>query len=420
MQRVKATGGAVRVVYLTDGDGYPEGVKEEDHVEAPTAKDYLGYGKQRRREAHAALVRLGLGDAFQTFLGFPDGGLCKLTRVYWSERRSAYRSPYTRLNRPPKSEMLVPATQYRGEDLSQELALVIGDFKPTMIAVPRREDQHADHCAAWYFLNDSLNDVRRVHPEFTTDEINYIVHFNTWPFEDDGPQLEPPPGLRGGASGWMRLAAHAGRDPRQASGAAALHDADARDGLVSRRLRAVQRSVLAAAAVQGDPAEPPQSLLRSVDVTTAVAAPRFAGCLSRPGDCGDDPGQHARDLERRLHAARSRALERLDDDRPRLSVSALRDGRGGAVRAGAAARHAAADRTTHRPAGADPVRARPRAQRDRSGDADALGDVPDPRRAPANRHRLSRGGVAHGTRIAARADRGGRRRAGGLLGGADC
>jgi LmbE family N-acetylglucosaminyl deacetylase len=206
MQRVKAGGGAVRVVYLTDGDGYPEGVKEEDHVEAPTAKDYLGYGKQRRREARAALVRLGLADAFQTFLGFPDGGLCRLTRAYWSERRGAYRSPYTRLNRPPKSEMLVPATQYRGEDLSQELALIIGDFKPTIIAVPRREDQHEDHCAAWYFLADSLNDVRRVHPEFSTDVINYIVHFNSWPFEDDGPRLDPPPGLRGGASGWMRLA----------------------------------------------------------------------------------------------------------------------------------------------------------------------------------------------------------------------
>jgi len=206
MQRVKSTGGTVRVVYLTDGDGYPEGVKEEDHVEAPTANDYLGYGKQRRREARAALVRLGLADAFQTFLGFPDGGLCRLTREYWSDRRAAYRSPYTRLNRPPKGEMLRPATQYRGEDLSQELALIIGDFNPTMIAVPRREDQHADHCAAWYFLNDALNDVRRVHPEFTTDEINYIVHFNTWPFEEEGPRLDPPPGLRGGASGWMRLA----------------------------------------------------------------------------------------------------------------------------------------------------------------------------------------------------------------------
>jgi LmbE family N-acetylglucosaminyl deacetylase len=205
MQRVKATGGTVRVVYLTDGDGYPEGVKEEDHVEAPTANDYLGYGKQRRREARAALVRLGLADAFQTFLGFPDGGLCRLTREYWSERRAAYRSPYTRLNRPPRSEILKRATQYRGEDLSQEIALVIGDFKPSMIAVPRREDQHEDHCAAWYFLADSLNDVRRVHPEFSTDVINYIVHFNTWPFEDDGPRLDPPPGLRGGASGWMRL-----------------------------------------------------------------------------------------------------------------------------------------------------------------------------------------------------------------------
>ena len=206
MQRVHSTGGAVRVVYLTDGDGYPEGVKEEDHVQAPTAKDYLGYGKQRRREARAALVRLGLADAFQTFLGFPDGGLCKLTRAYWSERRGAYRSPYTRLTRPPRSEILVPETRYRGEDLSQELALIIGDFKPTMIAVPRHEDQHSDHCAAWFFLADSLTDVRRVHPEFSTDVINYIVHFNTWPFEDDGPRLEPPPGLRGGASGWMRLA----------------------------------------------------------------------------------------------------------------------------------------------------------------------------------------------------------------------
>ena len=206
MQRVHAGGGAVRVVYLTDGEGYPEGVKREDHVATPTAKDYLGYGKQRRREARAALVRLGLADAFQIFLGFPDSGLCKLTRVYWSERRGAYRSPYTRLTRPPKSEVLVPQTRYRGEDLSQELALVIGDFKPTMIAVPRQEDQHADHCAAWFFLADSLNDVRRVNPEFSTDVINYIVHFNAWPFEDDGPRLEPPPGLRGGASGWMRLA----------------------------------------------------------------------------------------------------------------------------------------------------------------------------------------------------------------------
>jgi len=207
MQRVYEGGGAIRVVYLTDGDGYPEGVRAEDHIESPTAADYRGYGRLRRREARAALTTLGLGASTYTytFLNFPDGGLCQLMRTYWSDRRRAYRSPYTRLDRPPVSEMLVPATAYRGEDLTQEIAQIIGEFQPTLIVVPRKEDQHPDHCAAWFFLADALTDVRRVHPEFSTDVINYIVHFYGWPFEDDAPRLVAPPGLRGGASGWMRF-----------------------------------------------------------------------------------------------------------------------------------------------------------------------------------------------------------------------
>jgi LmbE family N-acetylglucosaminyl deacetylase len=207
MQRVYEGGGTIRVVYLTDGDGYPEGVRAEDHIESPTPADYRGYGRQRRREARAALTTLGLGASAYTytFLNFPDGGLCQLMHTYWSERRGAYRSPYTRLNRPPVSEMLVPATAYRGEDLTQELAQIIGEFQPTLIVVPRKEDQHPDHCAAWFFLADALTDVQRVHPEFSTDVINYVVHFYGWPFEDDLPRLAPPPGLRGGASGWMRF-----------------------------------------------------------------------------------------------------------------------------------------------------------------------------------------------------------------------
>jgi len=205
MQRVHGTGGRVNVVYLTDGDGYPEGVQQEGHVETPAAADYRGYGRRRRREARRALSTLGLDRASYTFLGFPDGGLCKLTRSYWSERRAAYRSPYTRLDRPPKSEIIVPDTEFRGEDLTQEIARIIGDFRPTMILTPRKEDQHADHCAAWFFLGDALTDVRRVHPDYSVDVLNYIVHFYAWPFEEDGPRLDPPPGLRGGASGWLRF-----------------------------------------------------------------------------------------------------------------------------------------------------------------------------------------------------------------------
>jgi len=206
MQKVRESGGRVHVVYLTDGDGYPEGVRVEDHIETPIARDYRGYGRRRRAEARAALNALKLGRYSYTFLSFPDGGLCLLTRQYWSDRRAAYRSPYTRLDRPPKAEILVPDIEYRGEDLTQELARIIADFEPTMILVPRREDQHPDHCAAWYFVADALGDVLRVRPDFKTDVLNYIVHFNSWPFEDeDDPHLPPPPGLRGGVSGWIEV-----------------------------------------------------------------------------------------------------------------------------------------------------------------------------------------------------------------------
>ena len=122
---------------------------------------------------------------------------------YWSERRSPYRSPYTRLNRPARSEAFIPGTEYRGEDLTRELAEIIGDFKPTMMLVPRPEDQHADHCAAWFFVADALGDVTRVHPRFHTDLINYIVHYYSWAFEDKDPFLKPPEDLDPGVSGWL-------------------------------------------------------------------------------------------------------------------------------------------------------------------------------------------------------------------------
>ncbi len=205
MQRVRSARGALRVVYLTDGDGYPEGVEAEDHVVAPTSSDYRGYGQRRRHEARAALDALRLGDYTLTFLSFPDGGLSPLMTKYWSERAAAFRSPFTRLDRPPRSQTVVPDTEYRGEDLTQELAKVMTEFQPTTILVPRKEDQHPDHCASWFFVADALADVRRVRPETQVELVNYIIHFDGWPFEDDLPRLPPPPGLLGGVSGWIHF-----------------------------------------------------------------------------------------------------------------------------------------------------------------------------------------------------------------------
>lgn len=205
MQRVVEAGGSVRVIFLTDGDAYFAGVRYDEHKRRPKPGDYRDYGRRRQREARAALGRLGLATDGATFLSFPDRGLGKLMSTYWSERRAAFRSPYTRFDRPPSSEIIVPDTEYRGEDLTHEIARVIGEDRPTMILVPRKEDQHVDHCAAWFFLMDALEDIRRVDATYTPDVINYIVHWYSWPFEDDGPALPPPTNLRGGISGWMRV-----------------------------------------------------------------------------------------------------------------------------------------------------------------------------------------------------------------------
>jgi LmbE family N-acetylglucosaminyl deacetylase len=207
MRRVHDLGGWVHVVYLTDGDGYPEGVRLEERGKKknPSSSDFRDYGRRRQREAHDALKMLGLDEHDATFLRFPDGGLCKLTHTYWSDRHRSYRSPYTRRDRPPESDTIVPNAEYRGEDLTLELARIIAEFGPTLILVPRKEDQHPDHCAAWYFLADALGGVARVVPGLAPDVVNYIVHYDDWPFNDERATLSPPPGLRGGASGWIRV-----------------------------------------------------------------------------------------------------------------------------------------------------------------------------------------------------------------------
>src|SRR5262245_31904797 len=205
IERVHAAGGQVRVVFLTDGDAYREGVRREDHGRWPQPKDYRGYGRRREREAKLALATLGLPPSASTFLSFPDQGLRRMMTTYWSERRAPLRSPYTRLDRPPIEEVLVPDTEYRGEDLTQELTHILEEFRPTLILVPRKEDQHSDHCASWFFLKDALGDVERVHPDYVPDVVNYIVHWYGWPFDGDSPALAAPPGLLGGTSGWISV-----------------------------------------------------------------------------------------------------------------------------------------------------------------------------------------------------------------------
>jgi LmbE family N-acetylglucosaminyl deacetylase len=200
IQRVRSVNGAVHIAYLTDGDGFPEGVRAKEGREDVKPSDFRAYGSTRKDEARDALSRLGIPRSSLTFLGFPDGRLSRLLTAYWSDRHPPYTSPYTRRDRPKKSEILDPGVKFRGEDLTEELAAVIGEFKPTLVLTPRKEDQHVDHCAAWFFTADAVSAVQRVDANARPALMTYVVHIDNWPFT----KAEVPP-MPGGPSGWARL-----------------------------------------------------------------------------------------------------------------------------------------------------------------------------------------------------------------------
>jgi LmbE family N-acetylglucosaminyl deacetylase len=198
IQRVLSMGGKVKVVFLTNGDGFPEGVEKEDHITHPKAEDYRKYGEERKQEALEALAVLGLTAQDVVFLGFPDGGLCQLV---WKFRHDpqAYQSPYTQERHPPASEMILPHTDYNGRDLIKELARVLLDFRPTLLAMTPPQDEHPDHCTTFYFVKKALADLTKQQgPVIKPQILTYLVHLGQWPVgqgSGTGSRLHPPEGF---------------------------------------------------------------------------------------------------------------------------------------------------------------------------------------------------------------------------------
>lgn len=117
MQRVRAAGGAVHVLLLTDGDNNPwpqRWVERRWFVDAAGRKRW---GRRRRAECQEALHRLGMPVSALQPLGWPDMGVIE------------------RLLQP-------------GRQALAELATALADFAPSLIAMPALDDRHPDHGAA--------------------------------------------------------------------------------------------------------------------------------------------------------------------------------------------------------------------------------------------------------------------------------
>ena len=205
IQRVLSLGGKVEVVFMTNGDGYPEGVELLDHISHPSAKDYRDDGDERREEANKAGSTLGVNERDVIFLGFPDGGLYYLLKTFRSDSHP-YRSPFTLTNRPPPSEIIVPKTDYNGHDLKKEIKRVLADFQPNLLIMPASQDMHPDHCSTYHFVRHALERLAKSDPTLKPEVLTYLVHFGQWPIgqgSGTGSVLKPPQGFPGKRTDWV-------------------------------------------------------------------------------------------------------------------------------------------------------------------------------------------------------------------------
>ena len=189
--RLARRGAPVRIVFVTNGDGYPQAVAQDFHEQKPRDTDYLEFGEVRRREAVAAARHLGLHRGDLVFLGFPDGGLAQLWQDHWSRTRP-YTSPYTKEDSPP----LPDGAEYDGQDLASLVGRELRTFRPSVVVIPHPYDAHLDHAHASYFVIDALDALQAAHvlPERVL-VLTYLVHHPTWPSAgSDRDRLAPPSG----------------------------------------------------------------------------------------------------------------------------------------------------------------------------------------------------------------------------------
>lgn len=202
IQRVLENDGTVKVVFMTNGDGYKEALAGRKPAAKPSSEDFIAYGKMRQEEARYALCELGLSPEDALFLGFPDDGIDDLWTSFWS-RRTPYTSPYTQADRPPYKESFSRWAKYAGSDLEATISRLLSEFTPDWVVIPDPRDQHPDHACTGVFVMDSLrklNESGRLAFQ-NTQVLTYLVHFVSYPASQSWLRTIKKAGIAGSPTG---------------------------------------------------------------------------------------------------------------------------------------------------------------------------------------------------------------------------
>lgn len=210
IQRVLRLGGAVQVVFMTNGDGFPQGVALARHLQHPAAQDYRAYGRLRQTEAQQALATLGVRAKDVLFLGFPDGGLCPLRVMSHANNGRNYQSPFTLAERPLITTVVLPKAGYNGMDLTHALTWVLLHFRPTLVVTVHPRDRHPDHCATYHFVSDAFPALHKHDVALRPSLLTFLIHWGGWwPMvgrESTAPELHLPQDFPESERTWLPLA----------------------------------------------------------------------------------------------------------------------------------------------------------------------------------------------------------------------
>lgn len=181
IQQAQRAGADVRVVFLTNGDGFRVAVERQYRTVRVKPSDYVRFAELRQQEARRALVHLGVYRDAIHFLGYPDRGLTALWNQYWSPERP-YVSPYTRTSRSPYPNAYREGAIYCGADLLQDIQAILLAARPTDVYVTHPSDDHPDHAAASAFVTLALLQQQDDWPWARASRLHYyLIHRGDWP-----------------------------------------------------------------------------------------------------------------------------------------------------------------------------------------------------------------------------------------------
>ena len=198
MRQARLRDDDVRVVIITNGDGFRISAAQEFHELSVPPKDFVRYGYLRQTEARTALAVLGIPADHVHFLGYPDRGLMPMWINHWAAN-APVASAYTQQTHSPYADAATVNAPYCGAALLSDLKQQMIADRPTDIYVTHPNDDHPDHAAASVFVRTALQQLKAAGlPWAQTAHLHYyLVHRGDWPtpqgLHEDAALLPPGP-----------------------------------------------------------------------------------------------------------------------------------------------------------------------------------------------------------------------------------